>query len=222
MPAANLELKSLLTKLGELLIPPAASLLLRTVEITIVNDAVIDKLRKEHGGFICVFWHNRMIPLIWAKRNQGIAAMVSPSRDGRLVASILKKFGYHPVEGSSNKKPVAGARSALRLLKEGRIVAIIPDGPRGPIYSVSPGAIILSQLSQKPILPATCLFSNWWELNSWDRLMIPKPFSKVVIGFGDPIIIPKNARVEEEQLNLKKALFALERRLQEGLKLNQP
>ncbi len=198
--------------------PPVAALYMRTLRIELVNDGVIDKLKGEHGGFLCAFWHNRMLPLIWVKRHQGVAALVSPSRDGEIVARILSRFGYHVVRGSTYKQPVAGAKAVVRLLREGRIVAVIPDGPRGPVYTVSPGVVALARLSGSPILPASCMYSDYWELNSWDMFMIPKPFSQVVVGFGDPLFVKRDEDLHHAAVRLRKALFALERRLWEELK----
>lgn len=197
---------------------PAASIYLRSVKISFYNPEILEETRKRHRGFICAFWHNRMLPLIWTFRHQNIAAMVSPSRDGEIVARALKRLGYEVVRGSSYKRSVAGTKEAVKKLREGKILALIPDGPRGPIYTVNPGAIALSQITQKPILPTTCVFTSYWQTRSWDKFMIPKPFSKIVIGFYPPFTVPKEHDPEPYRKHLKQALFDIEDKIINYLK----
>ncbi|BAT71272.1 hypothetical protein TST_0464 [Thermosulfidibacter takaii ABI70S6] len=211
---SSLSLKDrILIKTIELLVPPLARLYLKTIKTKIINSDVIERTQKEYGSFICAFWHNRIIPMLWANRNSGVVCLVSPSKDGEIIARILHRFGYKTVRGSSYKRPITSAKAVIKEIKKGNIVAIIPDGPRGPIYTVNPGVIEIARITKVPIIPATALFSSYWEVNSWDRFKIPKPFSKMIVGFGEPILINKEDPTLDYSSLIRSALFSLEKTL---------
>ncbi len=183
---------------------------MRSINFRFVNRESVEKLKRENKGFIAIFWHNRILPIMWTERDQGVVTLVSRSRDGELIARALKKLGYCVVRGSSSKGIVSSTRVLIEELKEGKIVAIIPDGPKGPIYTVKPGIISLAQATGAPMLPLTAKISSYWKVNSWDGFMIPKPFSEVTIVYGEPIYVEKDSDPEREATKLKKTLFQLE------------
>ena len=183
---------------------------MRSIDFQFINRESVERLKREKKGFIAAFWHNRILPIMWAERKQGVVTLVSRSRDGELIARALKKLGYCVVRGSSSKGIVSSTKVLIKELEEGRIVAIIPDGPRGPVYTVRPGIISLAQATGAPILPLTAVVSSYWKVNSWDGFMIPKPFSKVTIVYGEPIYIERNSDPEKETIRLRKTLFQLE------------
>jgi len=116
--------------------------------------------------------------------------MVSSSRDGQYVTDICGLFGIKCVRGSSSKKGFAAFTDALEVLNEKCNVSITPDGPRGPRYKMSKGPIALASMTGYPVLPVSVNYSSYWEINSWDRFQIPKPWAKVTLILGDPIKIP--------------------------------
>jgi lysophospholipid acyltransferase (LPLAT)-like uncharacterized protein len=162
-------------------------------------------------------WHNRLalsmrIYFGFVKRHkqsQGLAALVSASKDGGLLAKVLEDFGVQPVRGSSSRR---GAQALLELTswaERGYDIAITPDGPRGPCYQVQDGVTSLAQLTSLPIVPVTCHFSSKISLRSWDRFQIPIPLTKCVVHLGEPVRVPRDATDEQRD-----ALRAeLERRL---------
>lgn len=145
---------------------------------------------------IYVLWHNRffVVPPAWNRLCYGIrktVSLTSASKDGAMVAAAMKVFGLDSIRGSSSRRAVAALVGLKRALAEGCDVCLTPDGPRGPRYKVQPGFLKLAEATGAPIIPIHLTFSNAWRLKTWDRFVIPKPFSRVRIIFGEPIRIPR-------------------------------
>lgn len=134
---------------------------------------------------IWLFWHNRMfvIPHLlnrYLSERRG-CALTSASRDGELLAALLKRSWITPVRGSSSRRGVPALRELIRFIRSGYDAAITPDGPRGPRYSLHAGALTLAQATGAKIMPIQVIYSRYWQLGSWDGFQIPKPFSTVTI-----------------------------------------
>lgn len=154
---------------------------------------ILNKILDSKEIFIPVIWHNRLLffPCCCPKRGRiRTAAVISPSRDGQYVADIMKVFGIKSIRGSSSKKGASVLRKGSDAVKSGFHVCFTPDGPRGPRYSVSPGAVYLASKTGKKILPMIVNANDYWEIKSWDRFQIPKPWSKIRLHVGEPITIP--------------------------------
>jgi lysophospholipid acyltransferase (LPLAT)-like uncharacterized protein len=175
----------------------------------------------QRGPLIGALWHNRLavaMPLWkWGAARRpasGLAALVSASRDGGLLARIFERFGVRPIRGSSSRR---GAQALLELtsaLQDDFHAAITPDGPRGPKYIVQPGIISLAQLSGIPIMPVGAFIRRKWQLKSWDAFQIPLPFTRCDVVFGAPICVPRDAspeQREEARATLESRLKALNR-----------
>jgi lysophospholipid acyltransferase (LPLAT)-like uncharacterized protein len=159
------------------------------------------------GPAIYCTWHNRLALCLIQyygypkKRNQtpGMAAMVSASKDGGFLASILECFGVQPVRGSSSRR---GPQALLELTgwaERGYDLAITPDGPRGPRYVVQPGIIGLAQITGLPIIPALQNLGWKIQVKSWDRFQIALPFSRCEMLFGQPVRVPREASDAERE-----------------------
>jgi lysophospholipid acyltransferase (LPLAT)-like uncharacterized protein len=158
---------------------------------------------------IASFWHACMIPATYACRNLGVRVMSSNSYDGEYMGRIIRKFGFVPVKGSSSRNAVRALLGLRRALEEGWTVAFTLDGPRGPRYKVKPGPVALARSSGVPLTMFHAAVDRAWVLNTWDRLIIPKPFSRVLIRFGKLIVVPSNASdedVERYQQELQESL----------------
>jgi len=146
---------------------------------------------------IPVYWHQHIlfgVRALLELRPDGFKAgfLVSPSVDGTAPSMLVKKVGGHVIRGSSSH---TGAR-ALRdfyetIVKQEISPAITPDGPRGPVHEFKPGAIMLAQLTGKPILPVSIAASRTWTFRTWDRFELPLPFSRIVIAYGEPVRVPR-------------------------------
>jgi lysophospholipid acyltransferase (LPLAT)-like uncharacterized protein len=162
-------------------------------------------------SIFCV-WHNRLalcLPIYWkyaqsASPTSGMAAMASASKDGAFLAAIIRCFKVHAVRGSSSRR---GPQALLELTgwaERGHDLAITPDGPRGPCYTVQPGVISLAQVTGLPIVPCSYNLSRKITVKSWDQFQIPMPFSTCEVLIGKPITVPRNASdSEREQLRLE-------------------
>ena len=136
------------------------------------------------------FWHACMIPATYMCRNLGVRVMSSNSYDGEYMGRIIRKFGFVAVKGSSSRNAVRALLGLRRALEEGWTVAFTLDGPRGPRYKVKPGPVALARSSGVPLTMFHMAVDRAWVLNTWDRLMIPKPFSRVLMRFGKLIPVP--------------------------------
>ncbi len=168
---------------------------------------------QSRGFWLFALFHGRMFIPVWLHRQQGITALVSQSRDGEAVARLVQRLGYHTVRGSSHR----GGRDALRGMVQANrdhgTTAIMVDGPRGPREEPKLGTLAIARNSGAPILPTLGAACPNWQLHSWDRFQIPKPFSRAVIGYGEPLDIPRNARGEELErlrIELKQRLLELQ------------
>jgi len=144
---------------------------------------------------IYAMWHNRIfvIPSIWLKKcgaHRKSVVLTSASKDGTTLSRAMAVFGIGCVRGSSSRRAVAALIGMKRALKDGVDVCITPDGPRGPRYGFQPGVIKLAESSGAAILPIHARFSSAWRLKTWDRLVIPKPFSRVTVIFDEILVVP--------------------------------
>jgi lysophospholipid acyltransferase (LPLAT)-like uncharacterized protein len=143
------------------------------------------------------FWHACIIPATYLFRNCGIRVMSSNSYDGEYMGRIIHKFGFVAVKGSSSRNAVRALLGLRRALQQGWSVAFSLDGPRGPRHKVKPGPVALSRSSSVPMSTFHIAVERAWVLNTWDRLIIPKPFSRVLLRFGKLVPAPANATDED-------------------------
>ncbi len=164
--------------------------------VRVVGDEHAAQALSEKPSLIPVYWHQHQLfcakyLLDQSPRGLKLGFLISPSVDGDIGVMIVSKFGGHSIRGSASH---TGAR-ALRdyydaLVKQGISPSITPDGPKGPRFVFKPGAILLSQMSQRPMLPLAFAASRAW-LIAWDKFVIPWPFSKIVIAVGAPRQVPR-------------------------------
>jgi len=168
---------------------------------------------------VILFWHNRqlMMPGLHQRyfekpKQNPVHTMISEHSDGRLIAKIVNYFNLRSVAGSSSRGGLRGLVRLIRLTREGQYTAITPDGPKGPKYELKAGVVSLQQATDALIYPMTVGASSYWQFGSWDGMILPKPFSKVVAWVGDPIRLDRNLdqqRVEEARKRLEELLKSL-------------
>jgi lysophospholipid acyltransferase (LPLAT)-like uncharacterized protein len=151
----------------------------------------------EQRPLIGSFWHACIIPSTYFCRNLGIRVMSSNSYDGEYMGRIIRKFGFIAVKGSSSRNAVRALLGLRRALQEGWTVAFSIDGPRGPRRKVKPGPVALARSSGVPLTMYHMAVEHAWVLNTWDRLIIPKPFSRALMRFGKMIPVPADASDED-------------------------
>jgi lysophospholipid acyltransferase (LPLAT)-like uncharacterized protein len=167
----------------------ALRILARTWRFQVINPEAIDNLRAAKRAFIFSLWHGQLLPLLWHHREEGVVLLISEHQDGEMVARAAESLGYALVRGSTTRGGDRALISVIRELQAGREVAITPDGPRGPAKKYAPGALIAAQRSGVAILPVVAVADKAWRLRSWDQFMIPKPFARVTVAYGDPAAV---------------------------------
>jgi len=145
-------------------------------------------------------WHETILMSVWYHRDQDVNVMISASRDGELISTIARFFGYTAIRGSSSKGGREATRERGSRLKKGNRWAITPDGPRGPRREIKMGVVNLARLTHCPVVPFGFAAEHCWRLKSWDRFLIPKPFSRAVFVYGDPIRVPRRGGNNEKFL----------------------
>jgi lysophospholipid acyltransferase (LPLAT)-like uncharacterized protein len=165
----------------------------------------------EHRPLIGSFWHSCLIPATYICRNLGVRVMSSNSYDGEYMGRIIHKFGFVAVKGSSSHNAVRALLGLRRALEDGWTVAFTLDGPRGPRHKVKPGPVALARSSGVPLTMFHAAVDKAWVLNTWDQLMIPMPFSRVLLRFGKLIPVPADASDEEVELYTGELQSALDR-----------
>jgi len=151
-----------------------------------------------------------MIPAMYLWRDLKIRVMSSDSFDGEYTGRIMQKFGFVKIRGSSSRFAVRAVLGMRRDLKQGWTVAFTLDGPRGPRCVVKPGPALLSQATGVPMLAFHIALTDAWVLNTWDQLMIPKPFSRALMRVSRPITVPSDASEPEREKFLQELQVALD------------
>ncbi|HEV3512558.1 MAG TPA: lysophospholipid acyltransferase family protein [Candidatus Sulfotelmatobacter sp.] len=146
---------------------------------------------------VASFWHECMIPATYLFRNMGIRVMSSFSYDGEYMGRIIRRFGFVAVKGSSSRNPIRALLGLRRALEEGWTVAFTLDGPRGPRRQVKPGPAGLARSSGLAMTTFHAAVERAWVLHSWDRMRIPKPFSRVLVRVGRLIHVPPETTDED-------------------------
>lgn len=167
--------------------------LFRTVRIRREGAEEVDALRRKGGNVVFVFWHGQLLPLVHAHRDEGIVVLVSEHTDGEIITRIILQHGFGAARGSSTRGGTRGLRELLRAARSGKDLALTPDGPRGPARTMKPGALMAARMSGLPVVPLAVGASRAWYAKSWDRFMIPRPFSRVRIAYGAPVQVPRDA-----------------------------
>jgi lysophospholipid acyltransferase (LPLAT)-like uncharacterized protein len=168
------------------------------------------------GNYIAALWHNRLLLISFVLKKffpqRPGAGLISASRDGDMIADVTRRFGFDVVRGSSSRMGVSALRELSEVLLSGRDVLITPDGPRGPVYELGAGIIFVAQKTGAPVVPVNMEYSSCWRVKSWDRFIIPKPFSKIRIIIGEPQQIRSTSSEEEfeaERLRLQNVMMSL-------------
>lgn len=171
-----------------------------TYRYKIVGSEKMDKAQRENKfkTFVLGSWHQTMFTNFTIHTTRRFTMIVSASKDGDVMANAMISFGHQPARGSSSKGGKEALLEVIRMMKTGLPAAMAMDGPRGPFHIAKPGAIEMARATESPIIPFGSAAKSFWCFHkSWDKFIIPKPFSKVVIYYGDPIFIPSELTREQ-------------------------
>lgn len=191
-------------------------LYLRFVEITSeINfegvDLLLETLAKEKS-VIYAFWHNRLFAVLSTRRytkSRRVNVIISQHKDGEILTGLMDYFGVNYVRGSARRGGINAAKGIIKAVANSEHIAVAPDGPRGPSQIVGEGTIEIAQKYGIPIIPISGSASRKILLKSWDRCIIPLPFSRICFIFGAPIVVEKGDEVEKQKKNLENVLNTL-------------
>ena len=183
------------------------------------------------NGTICApcYWHQAHVLCSNQVRswvNEGFKAcfLISGSVDGDVPERIARAWGAEVIRGSANQSGALALRDMQGMMKRGYSIVTTADGPRGPQYEFKAGAVLMARIAGVPVIPMACAADRAWYLNRWDRFMIPKPFSRVVVGIGKPYDIPPGTPINElesHRLNVQRAVMSVMQECQASLHPSQ-
>ncbi len=196
--------------------PPLVTGLMRlwfaTCRVRTHDTEHLANLVRDHGSAIAAFWHYSFLYFFYHLRRYSAAVMVSASRDGEYIARLAERLGHRPVRGSSNQRGFRALREMIELMRQGSNAGIVADGSQGPARRVQAGCILMAAKSGKPIIPMVWAANRCLIFNSWDRTVLPLPFSTITVHHGEPLFVPSDpspAQVEANRLALEQRLNLL-------------
>jgi lysophospholipid acyltransferase (LPLAT)-like uncharacterized protein len=200
-------------RLELVLAPPLISAVLQllalTVRVRLVGfDALLDPWRRGER-VILAFWHDRALLMPLQVRGQPVCIMNSQSHDGEIVSRTVARWGIRSVRGSATRGGLRGFLQLVDAFRKGENLVLAPDGPRGPRHEAKPGVIHLGKATGAPIVPVSYAAHRCVRLGSWDRLIVPLPFSRVTFVVEEPVVVPRDAgaeRIEELRHELERRL----------------
>jgi lysophospholipid acyltransferase (LPLAT)-like uncharacterized protein len=191
----------------------AIAMICRTVRFTASTeeDGVTDPAALPQPQTVAPFWHRSVFSATYFFRRRGISVMTSRSFDGEYIARIIEKFGFRAVRGSSSRGAMRALLGMHTVIEENGVAAFTIDGPRGPMYVAKPGPVLLARNTGAPIRCFYVAVKDAWVLNSWDRFIIPKPFTRAHVRWSRPILVPREADSAAAQIYHAEMQAALER-----------
>ncbi|MBI2213700.1 MAG: lysophospholipid acyltransferase family protein [Acidobacteria bacterium] len=203
-------------KLQAFLIPRVASAFMRLLHSTVrVRHAYagrIEEMNKSGRPYLLSFWHRYLLLMVFSRHRKPIIVMISRHKDGELIAKTMERFGVTAARGSSTRGGGAALREMVECAERGENIAITPDGPKGPALIAQTGVVLAAQRTGAPVLPVAVISDRKKVLRSWDGFEIPKPLSRVMFVYGEPIDVPReldSEGVESWRLKIENAMRAL-------------
>ncbi|MCH9030482.1 MAG: lysophospholipid acyltransferase family protein, partial [Bacteroidetes bacterium] len=182
---------------GHLFLPNIVTALCKSLNIIKLNEDSVKKLDKKNKNYILVFWHGTMLLPWYLHGDPNFVALISKSKDGDLLAKILKHWNYNVVRGSSSTGGDIALAIMIDFAKNDYSVTITPDGPRGPAHKFKAGAVITAKKSEVPLILAGVGYQKKKVLSNWDKFEVPYFFSKSKIVYSEPIFVESNLSYKE-------------------------
>ena len=203
---------------GQMFLANIVTALCKSLKTIKVNDETIKKLDDENKNYVLAFWHGTMLLPWYLHGNPKCAALISKSKDGDLLAKILKHWNYNVVRGSSSTGGDIALAIMIDFAKNDYSITITPDGPRGPVHKFKAGAVITAKKSKVPLILAGVGYQKKKVLSNWDKFEVPYFLSKAKIIYSEPIFIEANLSYEETSeiiINCENKLNELQREAQD-------
>lgn len=183
--------------LGHLFLIRTVDFLCKSLRINFMNKDVINRLESENRKYVVAFWHETMILPWYLHRGKNSAALTSKSKDGDLLAKQLKHWEYEVVRGSSSKGGDVALGIMIDFAKNNHLIAVTPDGPRGPVHKFKAGAVITAKKSGLPLVLLGIGFKKKKLLKSWDKFQVPYFFTRANVIYSEPVYVSKESSYEE-------------------------
>ena len=218
-------MKEFLHKSGQWLLlniaPPLAAFIIRVIawlsRTEIIGDASVRQLWQQGQPVIVSSWHDQLLMIPRGYAGPGGQILISRSRDGELIARTVSWLGHHAVRGSSSRGGTAAFKQLLRLAKQPYDIGITPDGPRGPRHQIKDGVVQLARLSGRAVVPVAVVSSRGHRFASWDRFLLPFPFSRMVYSYGEPLYCAREDDPQQFKQQLQQAMIDNNQRAQNRL-----
>ena len=189
-----------------------------TCRLTVRNAQYREDAEAQYGAVVIAFWHEVLPLAVWRYRNSGVNTLTSYSRDGDMIARVIARFGIPAMRGSSSRGGHEALQRMTYAVQQGVTVAITPDGPRGPRRELKLGPAVVSARASAPVVPIGLAVSRCWRMNSWDRMVIPKPFARIVCEYGEaipPSDVLDRPAVDAKRLEIEQGLNAVQERVEQ-------
>ncbi len=194
------------------LLPPLAAVLIRLIgaflKIEYVGREHVKSYWDKQQYVILAAWHDQLLMIMQCYEGSGAKILISLSKDGELIARTVQRFRLQVVRGSSSRGGREALRSMVSLGREDVDLGITPDGPKGPRHQLKAGVAQLAKLTGRPVIPVAFVCSRGYRFASWDRFLLPFPFSHAVYSLGAPVVYDTQETLEEFQQRLQKAMVA--------------
>lgn len=177
----------------------------RTWRVQIQGAKHLEAAKGKRGGYFMSLWHGKMLIGMPFHCGRGYQILVSASGDGDISEHLLKSFGYGVIRGSSSKGGARALREMLSALHKGEVLVLTPDGPRGPTHSMNPGLAFMARATGHGMVPCGFAVEKAWFAKSWDRMALPKPWTRVAFHYEEPVFVARDAD-EEEQVHATELL----------------
>ena len=206
----------ILIRAADLTFYAAIKLIGSTIRWEITGLENVDLVSKaDHTPIYCL-WHDRIFAGTYFLRHREIVVITSQSLDGEYIARFLKRFGFGTVRGSSSRGGVKALVEMIRLMRDGLPMAFTVDGPRGPRYVAKSGPVFLAKKTGNPLLPFTVECASFWTVGSWDKMQIPKPFTRARFIMAEPVYVPRDANDVEVESKVGELQRSLDELVAEG------
>lgn len=198
---------------------PAVYYIARVITMTLrVEVHGKEPVYNHEGPVIMAVWHGRTLVPAYHYRNTSMWTILSQSRDGEITNHVFKRLGYNIIRGSTGRGGVQALSSCIKVLRQNVVLAFTPDGPRGPGGVVQSGIVLMAKKSGASMVPLGVSAERRWLAPSWDRYLVPMPFSRVKLYFGDPLLVPRDANdetIEALRIEFEALLHECERTAEE-------
>lgn len=212
----------LLSRVLSRLLGAALALHRATLRVGFLHRDRYEALLSRGEPILFTLWHGRMFVPIQVHRGEGVITMASRSKDGEIIAGWLERHGFLVARGSSSRGAGSAFRKMVRAVRAGHSAALTVDGPRGPARVVQPGGVELARLTGAWILPVTFSSTPSRFLASWDRYLIPLPFSRCIVAYAEPFQVPPGANPQDATRRIASALDEATREADDRLGVTPP